>query len=394
MTPTKIILKSGKHESLQRQHPWVFSGAVKKTLGNPENGDLVDVYSNKDEFLGRGHYQKGSIMVRILSFDERTIDKAFFYEHIRQAMQMRRSLGLVDNQNTNVYRLFFAEGDGLPGLVIDIYNKTAVIQAHSIGIHRNRSHIANSIKELYNEKIDTIYYKSKDSLPAYMEDEKQDEFLLGNKEEDVVIENGISFKVNWVEGQKTGFFIDQRYNRSLVGKYAKGRNVLNTYCYTGGFSIYAQASGAKEVHSVDSSKRAIELTDRNVALNDFKVPHVSHTIDTMSFMDEIDDDKFDLIILDPPAFAKHKDVRHRAVQGYKRLNLSALRKIKSGGILFTFSCSQAIDQRIFESTITAAAIIAKRKIRILHHLSQPEDHPYSIYHPEGRYLKGLVLYVE
>lgn len=393
MEKVKIILKSGKADSLERRHPWVFSGAIKKIIGEPQEGDLVTVVSNKDEFLGIGHYQNGSIAVRIISFIQTEIDPEFWRNKIDSAFELRKSLGLVNNSNTNVYRLIFAEGDGLPGLIIDIYNKTAVIQAHSFGMHFLRKVIASALIDIFKENLENIYYKCEDSLPKNSPFEKSNEFLLGSLEEDIVIENGHSFKVNWVEGQKTGFFIDQRENRALVGKYSNGKNVLNTYCYTGGFSIYALAEGAKSVDSVDSSKKAIDLTNENVSLMENINNHQSFATDAMSFLGDIDK-KYDLIILDPPAFAKHIDVKHRAVQGYKRINLAALSKIASGGFLFTFSCSQVIDARLFESTVMSAAILAGRNIRILHHLSQPADHPYSIYHPEGKYLKGLVLYVE
>ncbi len=393
MEYVKIVLKSGKADSLLRRHPWVFSGAVKKIYGSPAEGDIVEVVSNKDEFLGYGHYQNGSIAVRVFSFEKREIDDDFWFDKIYSAYRMRQALGLVDNPETNVYRLIFAEGDELPGLVVDFYNGTAVIQPHSIGMHFLRNNIAEALKKIYGQKLHTIYYKCEDSLPKNTAFEKQNEFLLGNKEKDVVLENGNKFIVNWVRGQKTGFFIDQRFNRQLLARYSRGRRVLNTYCYTGGFSVYALAAGAQFVHSVDSSKKAVELTEENVALMTENVNHKAIAADAMEYINNFTD-SYDLIILDPPAFAKHKDVKHRAVQGYKRINATALRKIAKGGILFTFSCSQVIDQRLFESTVTAAAILAGRKTRILHHLSQPADHPYSVFHPEGRYLKGLVLYVE
>jgi len=389
----KIMLKSGKADSVKRRHPWVFSGAVKKIYGSPNEGDIVEVVSNKDEFLGLGHYQNGSITVRIFSFEKTDINKDFWTNKLRSAFNLRQDIGLTNNELTNVYRLVFAEGDELPGLVIDYYNGTAVIQAHSIGMHHLRHDITGALQDIYGEKLHTVYYKCEDSLPKNTEFTKKDEFLSGNRESDIVLENGHQFEVNWVEGQKTGFFIDQRFNRELVGKYSKGKKVLNTYCYTGGFSIYALSAGATLVHSVDSSKRAIELTNRNVELLGNVENHKAFAVDAMSYLNDFED-SYDIIILDPPAFAKHKDVKHRAVQGYKRINVTALRKIAKGGILFTFSCSQVIDQRLFESTIMSAAIVANRKIRVLHHLSQPADHPYSIFHPEGRYLKGLVVYVE
>ncbi|MBN2746149.1 MAG: class I SAM-dependent rRNA methyltransferase [Bacteroidales bacterium] len=393
MIKATIILKSGKSDSLERRHPWVFSGAIKKFEGNPSEGDLVEVVSNKNEFLGIGHYQNGSIAIRILSFEKTIVNNDFWTKKIQSAFHLRKNIGLIDNPKTNTYRLTFAEGDGLPGLVVDIYNKTAVIQAHSLGMHQNRKVISEIIKESLGARIKNIYYKGEDSLPKNNEISVKNEFLLGNLAEDIVFENGLKFKVNWVDGQKTGFFIDQRENRKLVGRYANEKTVLNTYCYTGGFSVYALANGAKHVDSVDSSKKAMELTDVNIDLNNFGANHQSHTNDAMDFLANIEK-PYDLMILDPPAFAKHIDVRHRAVSGYKRINLMALSKIASGGILFTFSCSQVIDPRLFESTILSAAIIAKRNVRVLHHLSQPADHPFSIFHPEGRYLKGLVLYVE
>ncbi len=394
MSRTKIILKSGKDDAVLRQHPWVFSGAIKKMHGDPQEGDIVDVYNNKDRFLACGHWQNGSIAVRIFSFQAVEPDYDFWKLRLLQAYTMRKTIGLVDSKITNVYRLVFAEGDSLPGLVIDFYNGAAVIQAHSIGMYLLRKDFANALKEIYGDKLHTVYSKSKESLPKNLSFEVENEFLLGDMEKTVVLENGNKFEVNWINGQKTGFFIDQRFNRELVGKYSKGRKVLNTYCYTGGFSIYALKEGASLVHSVDSSAKAIDLTDNNVALNQFtSVQHQSFSIDTMSYLQSMEE-SYDLIILDPPAFAKHRDVRHKAVQGYKRLNAIAFKKIAPGGILFTFSCSQVVDRRLFESTIFAAAIQSGRKVKILHHLSQPADHPASIYHPEGQYLKGLVLYVE
>lgn len=390
---TTIILKSGKADSALRLHPWIFSGAIKKIKGPVEEGDIVRVTSNKDEFLGLGHYQNGSIAVRIISFEEVEIDEKFWFDKIKNAYEHRKSIGLISNPNTNVYRLVFAEGDGIPGLVIDYYNGAAVIQPHSIGMHYLRNEIASSLKTIYGDRLHTIYYKCEDSLPKNVNFLKENEFLLGNMEETEVLENGNAFMVNWVEGQKTGFFIDQRFNRELVGLYSKGRNVLNTYCYTGGFSIYALNKGANLVHSVDSSKRAIELTEANVALTSHADKHESFAVDAIEYLKSFES-KYDLIILDPPAFAKHKDVRHRAIQGYKRINMTAIQKIAPKGILFTFSCSQVIDARTFESTVLSAAILAKRKVKVLHHLSQPADHPYSIFHLEGKYLKGLVLYIE
>jgi len=394
MKRTKVVLKSGKDDAVLRQHPWVFSGAIKKVYGPTQEGDIVDVYNNKDRFLGTGHWGTGTIAVRVFSFTPIDLDANFWKQKLHTAYKVRKSLNLIDNPNTNVYRLVFAEGDGLPGLVIDIYNKTAVIQAHSVGMFKLKDDIAAGLQEIYGNKLDTIYVKSKESLPKNLNFDVENHFIIGNKESDVVVENANKFEVNWVKGQKTGFFIDQRFNRELVGQYSKGKKVLNTYCYTGGFSIYALRGDATEVHSVDSSKIAIELTDENVRLNAFSGDkHKSFAIDTMSFLNEMED-SYDLIILDPPAFAKHRDVRHKAIQGYKRINAAAFKKIAAGGILFTFSCSQVVDRRLFESTVLAAAIQSGRKVRVLHHLSQPADHPVSIFHPEGEYLKGMVLFVE
>ena len=394
MERTKIVLKSGKDDAVLRQHPWVFSGAIKKIYGPTQEGDIVDVFNNKDRFLGTGHWGNGSIAVRIFSFEEIVLDADFWNRKLQTAYDVRKSLNLINNKDTNVYRLVFAEGDGMPGLVIDMYNKTAVIQAHSVGMFLLKDEISQALQDIYKDNLDTIYVKSKESLPKNLPFDAENHFMLGNKESDIVFENGNKFEVNWVKGQKTGFFIDQRFNRELVGQYSKGKRVLNTYCYTGGFSIYALHGDAKEVHSVDSSKIAIELTDENIALNGFgDDKHKSFAIDTMSFLNEMEV-PYDLIILDPPAFAKHRDVRHKAVQGYKRINATAFRKIAPGGILFTFSCSQVVDRRLFESTVLAAAIQSGRKVKVLHHLSQPADHPVSIYHPEGEYLKGMVLYVE
>jgi 23S rRNA (cytosine1962-C5)-methyltransferase len=394
MNRASIILKSGKDEAVLRQHPWVFSGAIKKMHGEPNEGDIVDVYNNKEQFLGCGHWQDGSIAVRIFSFDPIEPDYQFWKARLQQAYDMRTALGLTQSENTNVYRLVHAEGDSLPGLIIDFYNGAAVIQAHSIGMYLLRHDLSKALREIYGNNLHTVYAKCQESLPKNSNEEIINEFLFGNKESEIVLENGNQFEVNWVTGQKTGFFIDQRFNRQLVGQYSKNRNVLNTYCYTGGFSIYALQQGANLVHSVDSSAKAIDLTNNNVKINACDTNrHQAFAIDTMSFLQEMEQ-SYDLIILDPPAFAKHRDVRHQAVQGYKRLNTIALNKIAKGGILFTFSCSQVVDRRLFESTILAAAIQSGRKVKILHHLSQPADHPVSIYHPEGEYLKGLVLYVE
>jgi len=394
----KLILSSGKDQSLRRFHPWVFSGAIKKIKDEngreiiPNEGDIIRVFDNKDEFLGIGHYSGGSIAVRILSFDDVAIDEQFWKTKITDAYKRRIICGLADSSSTNVYRLIHAEGDGLPGLIIDYYNGYAVFQAHSIGMYNMRHAIADAIKELYGVELKGIYDKSAETLPKTFNAENGYLFGEGSKVE--VTENGHKFNINWVTGQKTGFFIDQRDNRELLTHYSKGKKILNTFCYSGGFSVYAMNNGATLVHSVDSSKKAIELTDENMKLNHKDgCVYESFAVDTFDFLDKTKED-YDVIILDPPAFAKHQNVKHNAVQGYKRLNAETMRKIKSGGILFTFSCSQAVDRHLFNSTIMSAAIQARRKVRVLHHLCQPADHAPSIFHPEGEYLKGLVLMVE
>lgn len=399
----KIVLNSGKEQSLKRFHPWVFSGAVKKIYDDVKNGDVVEVYSSHDEYLGTGHYQKGSIMVRIFSFKAIVPDTDFWKSKIQNAFNCRQSIGLVNNNNTNIYRLVYAEGDGLPGLVIDYYNGTAVIQAHSIGMYRERKHIVDALKEIYGEKLKAVYDKSKESLgssgskvPFGDEDgsELKNGYLLGNNSSKEVLENGYKFYVDWEEGQKTGFFIDQRENRKLVAQYASGRKILDCFCYAGGFSVYALNAGAAEVHSVDSSKAAIKLTDTNISLNAVSsATQTSFVADAFDFLGS-NSSEYDMIIIDPPAFAKHRDARHQAVMGYRRLNALAIKGIKPGGIIFTFSCSQVVDKYLFHGAITAAAIETGRNVRILKYLSQPADHPISIYHPEGEYLKGMILYVE
>lgn len=388
----KIILRSGKDESLRRFHPWVFSGAIKKMSGEPVDGEIVTVYSNKDEFLGMGHYAMGSIAVRILSFQERTIDSDFWKEKLSNALALREKAGLLNREDLNVFRLVYAEGDDIPGLVIDYYNGTCVLQAHSRGVYDNRKDIAKALMELEGLKVEAVFDKSAESLFKGKGDVKN-EYLYGSKREMPVNEYGHEFLVDWETGQKTGFFIDQRENRKLLASFSKDKMVLNTFCYTGGFSIYALKAGAKEVHSVDSSAKAIDLTNKNVEQNGFSANHKAFAQDTFDFL-EGKENIYDVIILDPPAFAKHMDARHHAVMGYKRLNSEALKRIRKGGILFTYSCSQVIDKRLFENTIMSAAIVAKRKARILYRMSQPADHPVNIFHPEGEYLKGLVIYVE
>ncbi len=390
----KVILKSGKDQSVRRYHPWIFSGAIKKIIGNVNEGDLVIVTDNKDEFLALGHYQIGSIAVRILTFKDKKIDSWFWKDKISKAYNLRKKFGLAENDNNNVYRLVHAEGDGLPGLIIDYYNGTAVLQMHSIGMYLNKEAIIEAIKEIYGDNLNAIYNKSESTIPFKSEIKTKNGYVYGSSSESVVLEYGNRFKINWEEGQKTGFFIDQRENRKLVSEYSKDKNVLNVFGYTGGFSVYAMQGGAKSVHSVDSSKKAIDLTNENMGLNfEDTSRHEAFALDAFEFLNEIDN-KYDLIILDPPAFAKHHNVLHNALQGYKRLNIKAIEQIKPGGLLFTFSCSQVVSKENFRKTIFTAAANTGRNVRILHQLSQPVDHPVNIYHPESEYLKGLVVYVE
>jgi 23S rRNA (cytosine1962-C5)-methyltransferase len=390
----KIFLKPGKEQSLKRFHPWVFSGAVEKAEGKPQEGDLVNVFSSQGEFLGAGHCQAGSIVVRLFTFNQTEIDYHFWKSKIEKAWNVREALGLTENSVTNVFRLVNAEGDGMPGLVIDFYNGTAVIQAHTVGMYLVRDMIVKALQEVLGNKLKAVYDKSSKSLPFKSGIESEDKYLLGEGGETEVLENGLRFSVDWLEGQKTGFFIDQRENRQLVQHFAKNRDVLNMFCYTGGFSFYAMKGGARLVHSVDSSAKAIELTNQNVKLNfDDDSRHEALTADAFEFMRDIKD-KYDLIILDPPAFAKHRDAVHQALQAYKRINTRAFEQIRSGGIVFTFSCSQVVSKEKFREAVFSAAAISGRNVRILHQLTQPADHPVNIYHPEGEYLKGLVLYVE
>lgn len=391
---TKIVVKSGKDQALKRFHPWVFSGAIKKIYGTLNEGDLVAVHSNKDEFLGLGHYQIGSIAVRIVSFEEVVPDYDFWKNKIERAWNYRKTLGFADNEATSVFRLIHAEGDGLPGLIVDFYNGTAVMQMHSVGMYLIRDILVKTLKEVLGEKLKAVYNKSAKTLPLKADIEPQDGYLLGDGGEREVSEYGLKFKVDWEQGQKTGFFVDQRENRLLVQKYAQNRDVLNMFCYTGGFSFYAMKGGARMVHSVDASAKAIDLTKENVELNfPDVVRHEAFTADAFEYLKDIQD-KYDFIILDPPAFAKHRNALHQALQGYKRINTRAFEQIRSGGIVFTFSCSQVVSKDRFREAVFSAAAIAGRKVRIMHQLTQPTDHPVNIFHPEGEYLKGLVLFVE
>ena len=392
-TKIKIVLKSGKDQSIFRMHPWIFSGAIKKIYGDPTDGELVNVYDNKDELLATGHYQNGTIAVRILAFEDIDTTEEFWFKRINSAYKIREVLGLTESATTNAYRLVNAEGDELPGLIIDYYNSNIVIQCHSVGMYRNLDKIVSAIKSIYGEKLLSVYDKSGSTMPFKEQTDVKNKFLFGNTRDIIITENGLKFKVDWTDGQKTGYYIDQRDSRSLLQRYAEGRNVLNMFCYTGGFSVYALQGKAELVHSVDSSAKAIELTNENVSLNFTNANHESFAVDAFKYFDNIKD-KYDLIILDPPAFAKHHNVLHNALQGYKRLNQIALEQIRSGGLLFTFSCSQVVSRENFRKSVFAAAANAKRNVRILHQLSQPADHPISIFHPEGEYLKGLVLHVE
>ncbi|MCD7938468.1 MAG: class I SAM-dependent rRNA methyltransferase [Tannerellaceae bacterium] len=390
----QIILKPKKEESLLRFHPWVFSGAIQKITGKSAEGDLVEVYGSNGRFLGIGHYQIGSIAVRILSFTQRPVDADFWKERLQMAYSLRQTLELAGVENNNTYRLVHGEGDHLPGLIIDVYASTAVMQAHSVGMHHARTRIAEAVLAVMGEHVKNIYYKSEGTLPYKAGLENEDGYLAGGEVEDIALENGLRFYVDWQKGQKTGFFVDQRDNRSLLEKYSAGRSVLNMFCYTGGFSFYAMRGGAKLVHSVDSSSKAIHITRRNVELNfPEDARHEAYAEDAFKYLERMGEN-YDLIILDPPAFAKHKNVLRNALQGYRKLNAIAFEKIRPGGIIFTFSCSQVVSKENFRLAVFSAAAQSGRRVRILHQLTQPADHPVNIYHPEGEYLKGLVLYVE
>ena len=390
----QIYLKKGKEQSLLRFHPWVFSGAISHSDKGIEEGDIVRVITSDGRFIAVGHYQIGSIAVRVLSFRDVTIDSDFWQSRLQSAIDMRVKLGIADSPTNNTYRLVHGEGDNLPGLVIDVYSKTAVMQAHSVGMHVCRVDVAEALVKVMGNRIENVYYKSETTLPFKAELGQENGFLYGGSEENTAVENGLKFYVDWLKGQKTGFFVDQRENRSLLETYSKDKRVLNMFCYTGGFSFYAMRGGAKQVHSVDSSAKAIELTRKNVELNfPGDKRHEAFCEDAFKYLDKAGGD-YDLIILDPPAFAKHRAALRNALKGYTRLNVKAFEKMKPGGILFTFSCSQVVTKDNFRNAVFTAAAMAGRKVRILHQLHQPADHPINIYHPEGEYLKGLVLYVE
>lgn len=390
----QIYLKRGKEDSLKRFHPWVFSGAIHHADDGIEEGDTVRVITSSGDFIAVGHYQIGSIAVRVLSFRDVTVDSSFWESRIRSALRLRVAMGIADNSTNNTYRLVHGEGDNLPGLVVDVYGKTAVMQAHSVGMHICRMDVAQAIVKVSDGRIENIYYKSETTLPFKADLGQENGFIYGSSDDNTAMENGLRFHVDWLKGQKTGFFVDQRENRSLLERYSYGRKVLNMFCYTGGFSFYAMRGGASLVHSVDSSTKAIELTRRNVELNfPGDTRHEAFCEDAFKYLDEAGS-HYDIVILDPPAFAKHRGAIRNALKGYCRLNAKAFEKIKSGGILFTFSCSQVITKDNFRNAVFTAAAMSGRKVRILHQLHQPADHPINIYHPEGEYLKGLVLYVE
>ncbi len=394
-TVRSVFLKPGKEESLKRFHPWVFSGAIARVEGEPEEGEVVDVYASDKKFIARGHYQVGSIAVRVLSFTQEPVDHDFWVRRLTVARELRRAMGLIGDPRTNTYRLVHGEGDNLPGLIVDVYDRTAVMQAHSAGMHLDRMEVAAALEEVMGDTIENIYYKSETTLPFKADlMSTENGFLKGGSPENIAMENGLKFHVDWLKGQKTGFFVDQRDNRALLERYAHGRHVLNMFCYTGGFSFYAMRGGAALVHSVDSSSKAIDLTNQNIALNfPGDTRHQAFAEDAFKYLDRMGG-QYDLIVLDPPAFAKHRDALRNALRGYTKLNAKAFEKIRPGGILFTFSCSQVVTKQDFRNAVFTAAAQSRRSVRILHQLTQPGDHPVNIYHPEGEYLKGLVLYVE
>lgn len=390
----QIFLKRGKEESLKRFHPWIFSGAIHHMDEGIEEGETVRVITAAGEFIAVGHYQIGSIAVRVLFFEDIEINTDFWCERLQSALDVRIGVGIADSPTNNTYRLVHGEGDYLPGLVIDCYGSTAVMQAHSVGMHVCRNEICQALVQVMGDRIANVYYKSETTLPYKADLHQENGFLVGGDASNVAMENGLKFHIDWLRGQKTGFFVDQRENRSLLEQYAKGKSVLNMFCYTGGFSVYAMRGDAKQVHSVDSSAKAIELTNDNVALNfPGDARHEAFCEDAFKYLDE-HDQQYDLIVLDPPAFAKHRAALRNALKGYTRLNVKGLQRIKKGGILFTFSCSQVVTKDNFRNAVFTAAAQVGRKVRILHQLHQPADHPINIYHPEGEYLKGLVLYVE
>lgn len=385
-----IVIRRGKEESILRRHPWIFSGAVFSDTENISEGRLVRVMDSNNRFLCIGHFQPSTIAVRILTFEDRPVDTEFYIEKLKNAVELRKSLGLFSEHNT-IFRVVHGEGDGLPGLVVDFYNGVAVVQCHSVGMYHAIDSISEGLKVSFGERLTAIYHKSSETLPARVQ--PKDGYLFGScAVPHIATENGIRYNIDWITGQKTGFFIDQRENRALLAKYAKGKKVLNTFCYSGGFSLSSINGGALFAHSLDSSRKAIELTDANIVLNKMGAQHKSIVADTMEYIKDLPEE-YDIIILDPPAFAKHRDKRHKAIQGYKRLNAHAIRQIKSGGLIFTFSCSQVVDKYLFNNTVIAAAIESGREVRIIEQLHQPADHPVNAFHPEGEYLKGLVIQV-
>lgn len=389
----KVILKKGREQSVLRKHPWIFSGGIQSKPQNLEDGNWVEVCEASGKGLAFGHYQNGSIAVRILAFGNSLPSKNFWEEKISDALALRKASNLP-SPSTNAFRIIHGEGDGLPGLIVDVYDGNAVIQAHSAGMHQDREHISAAIKNVMGDSLQSVYYKSRATLPGKVKDVQPDGYLIGlGAVPHVILEHDHKFFVDWEEGQKTGFFLDQRENRKLLADFSSDKNVLNTFCYTGGFSVYALKAGAHLVHSIDASEKAVALTRKNIELNGFDSnQHACTAIDTFDFLKN-KEAFYDVIILDPPAFAKHRDSRHQAVKGYQRLNAEAMSAIRKGGIIFTFSCSQVVDRQLFYDTIVSASIQAGREVKVLHHLSQPADHPVSMAHPEGEYLKGLVLYV-
>ena len=387
---TQVELLPSKMQTIERKHPWIFSGALRRMPENLPDGEVIQVVDKHKNVLAIGHFNHGSIAVRVLAFSNISIDQEFYDQRIQNAVDLRLNLNLLSADN-NIFRIVHGEGDELPGLIVDFYNGVAVIQCHSVGMWKHIDLISKALQNALKDKLVAIYHKSKETLPRRVE--STDEYLFGEVEvPHIAHENGVAYNINWISGQKTGFFIDQRENRSLLAHYSTNKKILNTFCYSGGFSCAALNNGAAEVHSLDSSKKAIELTDANVELNKFTAPHQSIVADAMSFIRDLGE-SYDIIILDPPAFAKHRDKRHQAVQGYKRLNAMAMQHIKPGGLLMTYSCSQVVDKTLFTNTIIAAAIESGRSVKILHQLHQPADHPINAFHPEGEYLKGLMLQV-